>query len=479
MQKALLLTLLFPLAALAGCVGAQGPGDGLEGDRTGPSPFALAEHASAGDPVWMMGSELIGPDADNENAPPPFLPMPPRPQCDGVNCERLALWIGDTADHDVTVTIEWEAQDETWDTGFTPGAYLGAPAAMLDAVITKDGHMVADVVESFHYGGVAVLEDPEPGEYEIETVARYGQAAYMVAAGLQAPNAFNQADAAGDILPDLVAIPPDHPTFRFPIGHEAGTPGGALVGGCGPDETLEDQHRRCLRFAGIIGNQGPGEFRTVLEYDQAAASIAAPSGHWDQVIQRSDGSSRQTAIGAADYHVVHGHFHILDFVATQLYTYDLETEERGDAVGDGHKMGFCTIDGGLVNALTYVTPPAFNGNGCCYIAGTCQLDMLSNDEFVMGMSANWYDIYPWWRSDQYVEASDLEGGVYELVSVINPDGLIEEMDYDNNEASTVIRVSGETVEIVSQSTQAEIGPHPDADWGYAGDDHPRDRDRSD
>lgn len=465
MLRAGVLSLAILGVALAGCIGEERE---LDPNQTKAHPaFILAGVASDGKAVLYEGKRLQGEAASIANSYPPFMPRPATPACDGANCETIPLVIEDMSDRILAIGLEWEGQDEVWDTKDGPGYYLGDAAVHLDAVLKRDGEVVLDIEESFHYGGVGILEQPTPGAYEVEVVATKGTSTYLLTVQLQDPDGAAGQAVAGELLPDLVAIPPDHPTFLAPFGHEAGTFGGVSLAGCGPDETLEDRDLRCLRFAGIIGNQGPGDFFTVLEFDAAERSMTGGEAHWEQVITQADGSERRVRIGAADYHEVHGHFHILDFVATQLYTYDLDTGTRGEPMGEGRKMGFCVIDGGLIDLGAPLALPRFDGSGCCYLAGICQMDMLNHDRFQMGMSPNWYDIYPWWRSDQYVEVTGLTDGVYELVSVINPDGLILEADPDNNEASTVLRITGDQVEVLSMQTQATLGPHPDADWGYA------------
>lgn len=455
MSRAALMAMLLSGTLLAGCAETQkGPASDAE---TLPLVFALDGAESRGSAVLHEGRRLVGETSSIANDRPPFLPAAPPPTCAGDNCERIPLVVHQA--HGLEIGLEWEGQDEAWKTEAGLGPYLGSAAVHFDARVLRDGKVVLDVEETFHYGGVGILE-VEPGDYEIQVVAAVGAATYLLS--VRPHVALN---ATGDLLPDLVAIPPDHPTFRLPIGHEAGTTGDT-ASGCGPDESAEDQDLRCLRFAGIIGNQGPGDFLTVLEYSEATASLTG-DGHWEQVIHNTDGSQRRQRIGPADYHEVHGHFHILDFVATQLYAYDLETGARGEPVGDGRKMGFCVIDGGIIDLYAPLALPRYQGDGCCYLAGFCQMDMVGNERFRMGISPNWYDIYPWWRSDQYVEVSGLTDGVYELVTVINPDGLIEETDSDNNEASSVLRIVGDVVEVLSMQTQARLGPHPDADWGYA------------
>lgn len=454
-MRTLVALLLLMLASLGGCIGEDSEVNG-ESSSTMDSDDVLS--------TWLS-PRLTGPTHAPDNSPPPFMERPPRPDCAGENCHRQSFTIPETDGRDVAVAIEWEGQDENYQSHENPpGEYLGSTSFGLDLAVFRGDELVADGIESFHYASVAVLNNPGPGEYVAEVVARWGNGKYLGVVRLQDPMDGTDGVAHATGLPDLVMLPPDHLTIAPPLGSEASFLTSRPSPGCGPDEVAEDQERRCLRFAGVLGNQGPGDLELRLQYDQATGSIPG-DGRWEQTVFL-DGEEQTFAIGPAQYHPVHGHFHILEFVETTLYEYDASTETRGDDTGFGRKTGFCVIDGGLVNPLAPAIPPKYHGNGCCYIAGLCQLDMATNPYFVMGMSSGWYDIYPWWRADQYVEVSGLEDGIYELVSVINPNALLEEMDVFNNEASTVFRLQGNVVTMLDQRTQADVGPHPDADWGY-------------
>ncbi len=448
---------------LAGCLG---DGGGAKSPITGLDVARLSMHGETtdGSPILHQGAHLSGPPADFFNSPPPFLEPSPTPPCEeGVNCERIPFTVHDAAGQTLAVSLEWEAQDEDYDRS-SIGGYLGGAALAIDFWIVKDGQVVADGVESFHYAGVALIPNPEPGDYVVEAVARYGSGSYLATIRLQEPDLAAGLDPDAPLLPDLIMLPPDHLNFNFPLGTQMDALGSPNFAGCGPDEAAEDQDRRCLRFAGILGNQGLGIFETILQYEEAANSVAAPNGHWEQKLYHPNGGSTTFQAGAADYHAIHGHFHILDLVATQLYTYDEETGERGEPVGEGRKMGFCIIDGGLIDPRAPASQPRYEGGGCCYLAGTCQLDMLSHEHFVMGMSPGWYDTYPWWRSDQYVEVTGIPDGTYELVSIVNPAGILVEANLDNNESGTIFRLTGNDIEVLGWHTQAEVGPHPDANW---------------
>ncbi len=450
------------LIAASGCLapgGPHAPGNDVV------QPLAILNDrpiiSTGPDHVLWQGGRLVAPDATEEQQLSGFLSPVPRPACTPTRCESVPFTLPDGTNGSVVVSIEWEGQDEVYN---SVGNYMGGPRLKMDMWVTREGALAAEGRESGHYAGVAILSDALPGNYSVEVAAAWGTGTYYGSiARLIPPPPTPDAPEVG-LMPDLIMLPPDHLTLDLPIANQAAPALELVDEGCGPDELAEDQDLRCLRYAGIIGNQGDGPFELVLSYNEAAAS-ATGSGHWDQVIYDRSGAAKRTPAGAASYHAVHGHFHLQALVETTLHQVD-DAGERGPSLGDGRKTGFCLIDGGLVDQRRpFAVEPVYFGGGCCYLAVFCQLDMATYDEFYMGIGAGWYDIYPWYRADQYVEVTGLANGLYDLVTVVNPDGVFLESNPDNNEAWTRFRLTGNIVEMLNMTTLATVGPHPDAKWG--------------
>lgn len=75
-----------------------------------------------------------------------------------------------------------------------------------------------------------------------------------------------------------------------------------------------------------------------------------------------------------------------------------------------------------------------------------------------GLTPNWYDLYSWSTPDQYVDITDVEDGVYELVSVSNSGLTAKETVPGDNEASTVFRMTGNNIEVLKTKTAAPTTP---------------------
>jgi subtilase family serine protease len=63
------------------------------------------------------------------------------------------------------------------------------------------------------------------------------------------------------------------------------------------------------------------------------------------------------------------------------------------------------------------------------------------------------------RPDQYVDVMGVPDGVYELVSRADEDNTVLESNEDDNEASVVFRLTGETIEVLA--THGPTGPFGD------------------
>lgn len=129
----------------------------------------------------------------------------------------------------------------------------------------------------------------------------------------------------------------------------------------------------------------------------------------------------------------------------------IDAGKRGEPLGEGRKTGFCPVDSALIDPLGLGTTLPTAYGGCCYVWGFCQLDYADYGEYMVGLTPGWYDVYPWWRADQYVDIAGAKDGVYELETCANPEGYMIEARSDNNCASTLFRLAGDEVEVLSPS----------------------------
>lgn len=451
------LTMVVPLVALAvaGCVQPAADLDAANALAPGSIPvLRVGEVSSLGTEalVWE-GARLVG---EGFARGPGDYDVPP---CTPSSCEFVPFKV-EGATGRIEVSIEWEHQESDYASVSTDtipmGHYLGLPNAWMELrVLDAEGALVQQAVNGFHYASIALIDDLPPGEYVAEVHAIWGGSTYQGVVQVEPPVALPE----GELLPDLGILPPSELTLEHPIGREGPDPVTPLGRkGCDPDEALEYGAVRCLRFATGFANHGPGRLEMHLSSADVQAGILG-EGRWMQRLYTASGEFRDVEASGASYHKVHGHFHILGLDVSTVYAWDESRATRGEAIGDGHKMGFCPADSALIDPLGLGTTYPVTYYGCCYMWGFCQLDMATEDDLEVGLSPGWYDVYPWWRADQYVDIGDAPDGVYELETCANPDGLMTEVRSDNNCASVLFRLAGNEVETIGPPpSPGGIGP---------------------
>lgn len=201
------------------------------------------------------------------------------------------------------------------------------------------------------------------------------------------------------LLPDLVAEPVGSPDST------AGT------------DTVGDETRLLLRFAGYIRNEGPGPLH-VTGVEPANEQISG-----DRLRQVITGLGAEPMPGAElryETTDLHNHWHF-----QKAARYSLWNEAKTNETGASNKVGFCFLDiegyGGEADPGAFTDDcrqrePSFTG----------QLDM--------GISRGWRDVYQKTLPFQYVDVSNTTPGRYWLRSEVDPENLIREHNEQNTGA---------------------------------------------
>lgn len=404
-------------AALAGASGLLV--DGLAVPAGEAFAWKGRELAGPRDPVGDVGDLarcLAAADCPTADAP-----------CEEARCERRELKVASAGR--LVVGLRWPSIDGVWLSLAIEDA-SGARVA-LGKSITVD-----------HNGAVAIVEDAKPGRYHVVVSAARGSSDYEAAARL-APA--ERARESGDLLPDIVTLPPTDLTFEDPPGHyllnlvalptnDVARAMGARA--CSTDEAAQGA-RRCLRFSNAVANVGEGPLDVALSFD--AAATYPTGGRFVQRIALAEGGVRERAAGPAEFHAIHGHWHNAGANEFAIYRFDEETRARGERVAEGRKTGMCFADVGIVDpASAPLELPAHQGAQC--------FNPAIEREWNMGLSSGWYDLYPWLLNDQYVDVAGVENGTYLLCSIANAHAFLAEAREDNNEGCTAFRLTDDAVE---------------------------------
>jgi hypothetical protein len=238
-------------------------------------------------------------------------------------------------------------------------------------------------------------------------------------------------------MPDLAPLPPEEisgpaTTFMMPFGADAPV----VIDGCFIDEKVRKGAARCLRFDGIVANQGRGPFELAFEVDASQRRATAT-----QRIFNADGTSMDRFATETEYHPTHLHFHVKDFYLASLWSSD-ETGARigAEPVAIGDKSGFCPED----------SAPLQEGD-----EGNQLYSCFTDDERgvgpwqIVGISAGWKDIYRYELPDQYVEITGVEDGFYLLELRIDPNDVFAESNEKNNVTCALIELSGPNATLIT------------------------------
>ena len=137
-------------------------------------------------------------------------------------------------------------------------------------------------------------------------------------------------------------------------------------------------------------------------------------------------SSQTMNFGTADFlptlrphewiwHSCHNHFHSFE----EFIHYDLLDLATGEKVAEGHKASFCLED----SACETGSSPRYR----------CSTG-------IQGISINCGDLYGRHLDCQWIDVTDVDPGTYLLRQRVNPDRLVPETDYRNNEVTCRVQI---------------------------------------
>ena len=352
----------------------------------------------------------------------------PRPGCAGAPCWTYRLQVAERAyrlrigiDHpevsdvyDVTVT----APDGT-STHFSPGTGL--------------------------YSAESLHPRPQRGTWRVRVHAEeVTDSAFRMRAKLEARP---PRKGRGKVLPNLQVLPPHDASFVFPVTNGTTDPSRGLdlagAESCHPEEHVEAQALRCLRFAFGIRNTGRGPLELHTEgtfpLDQTLR----------QRVYRADGSFVDRPAGTARYHKTHAHYHHHDAVGLRLFRVSGKRHALQPA-STKHFKGFAHRDELLREWHRFY--PVWSKSG-------------------FGLLAGWSDIYEWDRPGNYIDFGLNGDGRYVLRMWADPvDGILESNERDNV-GYTYFAVKGDTVKLLEASRgrdpwdrckiEVGFGGHPD------------------
>ena len=186
--------------------------------------------------------------------------------------------------------------------------------------------------------------------------------------------------------------------------------------------------RRLLRARNVLESVGDGPAE--LRGRRTGRSTMAAR----QQIHRRDGSKLSVATGARlGFKSIPGQYRYWKFRhAAQFELWRLDKKgRRVKRVRTGPKVYYCLRDLERIHDLP--------GSPKKRVYPRCN-QKLDQQRVTLGTSVGWADIYPAKYHEQWINVKGLRKGCYAYVHIADPRNGIHELDEDNNEAETVVRL---------------------------------------
>jgi len=153
---------------------------------------------------------------------------------------------------------------------------------------------------------------------------------------------------------------------------------------------------------------GPGR-RTLLRFDGVIQNL----GDQDFILGAAENNS------LLDYSSCHGHYHLRSAMRYELLHPETKEVVRvGDSNVIGRKQGFCMMD---MQRISGNRPGKYN---------------CSNQ----GLTSGWADLYDSALDCQWVDITDVAPGPYSLRITVNPDGILQETNLENNQVEFPVQI---------------------------------------
>jgi hypothetical protein len=196
--------------------------------------------------------------------------------------------------------------------------------------------------------------------------------------------------------------------------------------------------RRVLVFASAVDNVGAGAL--VIEGSRENRAVGAM--RIRQLVTQADGSTGVRSLPGRLQYVrseTHSHWHLLGFEH-----YALRRASDGRLMAPDRKTGFC-----LGDRYRIASPPAAAPSKAVWVreCGRGRIQLL---RLRQGISPGYGDDYVPALEGQLLDLRGVPDGRYLLVHRVNADRSIRESSYENNAASLLLELRGQTVEILAR-----------------------------
>jgi L-ascorbate metabolism protein UlaG (beta-lactamase superfamily) len=184
-----------------------------------------------------------------------------------------------------------------------------------------------------------------------------------------------------------------------------------------------------LRLTNSVWNAGYGPLDLI--------GVVDPGSSTQYVVQRileEDGNYTEESVGEFIFHSGHNHWHLDSFSVYELWS--LQSNGMLDqVVATSGKVSYCLRD-----IIRSTEAERIDRAGFTSCSPTRQ-----------GLSVGWTDVYQYYLAGQSIDITGLEDGIYALMSIADPNNLIQESDETNNGVVIYVEIQGTTLSVIDPS----------------------------
>jgi hypothetical protein len=194
--------------------------------------------------------------------------------------------------------------------------------------------------------------------------------------------------------------------------------------------------KKLIRFSNSVLNSGEGTLELRGRLDARQRSIIVSQRLYDP-----SGGVVERPVEAFVYHPVHNHWHWEGFSIYELWKTG-PTGELVERVGASGKVGYCMLD------ISRVTPETVQNLALASLKPAERAQYGQCGWQIQGISVGWVDTYDSDIPGQVMDVTHLPDGVYALYSIVDPQGLLYEMNKENNSAVVYFSLEGEQLKVI-------------------------------
>lgn len=210
------------------------------------------------------------------------------------------------------------------------------------------------------------------------------------------------------LIPDLLALPPEDLQIE--------------------KRDVNGRTRTLLLLSQSFANIGRGRLQ-VRRGNSTSACPGKGRARGYQDIFLNDGTIKSYPLKECMvYHPIHRHWHVANIARYDLCEVDPETGGPGKVLSTSDKISFCLVDEYRVDADHYRGPRYPERYVSCHTR-------------ISGVSPGWMDEYDYKTYGQWINITGIEDGTYFVKTTVNPNRLLIESSYRNNEAWVKVRIS--------------------------------------